>query len=57
LPCESGAEKPAKPALTPHTSVPRCFTVSSVPADATDSDATSTLPARKNLFMLLLPPY
>jgi len=31
---ESGAEKPAKPVETPHTSVPRCFTESSVAAAA-----------------------
>ena len=38
---QSGVEKPANPALTPHTSVPRCLTVSSVVADAPDSEAAS----------------
>src|SRR5205807_9189782 len=54
-PCESGVEKPAKPALTPHTSVPRCLTVSSVAAAcAVGHDAASKPVAMMILFILLL---
>jgi hypothetical protein len=60
LPCESGAENPAKPVLTPHTSVPRLFTVSSVAADAKPAvtmlaDAASR-PAAITTFLMLLSP-
>ncbi len=54
-PAKSGAENPAKPALTPQTSVPRCLTVSSVPAAAADSVAASMPPARTNFLHIATP--
>ena len=46
------AEKPAKPVETPHTSVPRCLTVSSVAALALATLATRTVAVINALYIL-----
>src|SRR6185437_2424469 len=51
FPCESGAENPAKPALTPQTNMPRCLTVSRVAAVAVETETASKAVMLMSLFI------